>query len=300
MISKYINMAAAEIEGIWYNMEGFRGPKVINEIGSPIHDGSVAFPKSHKKRILDIYEGLKTKGKVIHSIQQLMLKGEVVSSPLKSLADLSQWIVKYWPDLTNNSCGLHYHVSFNTNGYYSALMTDHFNEYFKKSLAEFASQEKLNKIFHDRFYNRTEWARKYCKDTFHPEKQAYVTKKVYHDSCPDRYTILNYCFGLHSTLEIRVFSAHMSPKMAVKCLHWWIGCVNQYLIDNYDNFAKTEIGVEEVNIELGEEEPVIKTEEISEELKEFLTFLPEEKELEHEFNFIKSAYNNLDKKLGSF
>lgn len=276
-ISKYINLIAVEIEGVWYNLDGCRGPKVLNEIGQPVHDGSVKFPKVHKNKFLKIYEENRKKNAHVGypPITSLMHKGEVVSSPFGSMLELSKWMSNYWPDLTNNTCGLHFHVSLNTHGYYSCLMDEKFYPFFKNKLADFAAQEKLNKVFQDRFYNKTEWAKKYCNDTFHPEKQAYVNHKIYHDKCPDRYTILNYCFGLHSTLEIRVFSAHMSPKMAIKSAHWWVNCVNEYLENNYEEFSKYAISTDEISIEIKEEKSIKKLsseEEVEPEYQNFLTF----------------------------
>lgn len=241
-ISKYINKVAAEIEGIWFNIPGLSGGRIADSGISVIHDGSVQNTSKYPKRILMSYDDFVKKE--YYPIESLKKKGEIVSEPYESSAELSAWMLKNWPDITNKSCGLHFHISVNKNGYYSCLMDPKFYDFYKKSLSELIKKEKLNKNIQDRFNNKSSWAQTYCEDNFRPEKQFRVNKKVYRHNSTDRYAQLNYCWSLHSTLEVRVFSAHCSPRAAVKCLMWWINLIETYLEENYENFINNKCRVE--------------------------------------------------------
>ena len=243
-INKFLNLAACEIEGTFLNLKGCRGPAAINDV-SITYDGSVRVNEKYPKRFWDLCKEMGNG----HSPKQLAHVGEVVSPPFDNLDNAKQWMLKYYPDATNSSCGLHFHVSLNNPGYYSCLMEKEFYLYMKESLGKFADEQKLNKIFRERFEGKTEWAKKYCRDEFIPLKQAFVSQKNYNDAGRNRYTLLNFCYGLHETVEIRVFTAHMPVKRAVKCLEWYVNVITEYLEQNYEKFCNTELTTESVDIE---------------------------------------------------
>lgn len=248
-INKYVNKVGIEIEGNWINLKGCRGPAAISNAGI-VHDGSVKFDDRYPKRFWDLCK----KNNSSHNPRTLAHIGEVVSPAFNSIETATKWMMDYWPDRTNSTCGLHFHASLNDSSYYSCLMEKEFYLYLKKSLAGFATEEKLNRIFHERFEGKTEWAKKYCRDEFIPLKQAFVTQKLYNDANRSRYTMLNFCHGLHETVEIRVFTAHMPLKRSVNCLLWYVSVITNYLEENYDSFCNAELTKDQLTIELNSEE----------------------------------------------
>lgn len=243
-INKYVGKVGCEIEGAWMNIKGCRGVEAINSLGI-VHDGSVKFDGKFPKRM---WEMCKAEGKYSNPSQSMQV-GEVVSAPFDSVEKAVQWMLKFWPDMTNSSCGLHFHISVNDPAYYSCLMEKEFYLFMKESLGKFADEQKLNRIFRERFAGTTAWAKKYCRDEFIPLKQAFVTQKQYNDANRSRYTMLNFCHGLHETMEIRVFTAHMPSKRATNCLLWYIDVVTSFLEQNFDKLSNTPLTKEDLVIE---------------------------------------------------
>lgn len=251
MIGKYIMYAGVEIEGGYYVFNGSRGYTAINtekfEYDGSLkingeksnHDGVVSTNFAHPKKIQEQFQEYCSKNSLPYSSNYLLSHfrmGELVSNKLSSTSAVKDFIKKCWPDFTNETMSLHFHISFLKSSYYSCLMEPEFGKYFKKELAKFAEEGKINKTLHGRIFNNTEHAQYYCKDNFIPLKQVFVKKKIWHDQSPDRYTILNYCHGLHKTLECRVFTSHTNAQMGVKCWNWFKKTVEDYLANNYQNY----------------------------------------------------------------
>ena len=257
-ISKYIHAMSCEIEGCWLNILGCRGHYIFNSIHL---DSSVkGFSKMPSKRIARLFEEAGLLDELLKhdpndykdDKNSLVRSGEINSDPLYNFNDISKFVLNYWPDRTNDSCGAHLHWSLNTHIYYSCLMEEDFYTYFKDQLLVFANQHGLikKKSFSDRLLNTTEKAQKYCLDKFHPLKQIYVNKKIYHDDSPDRYTFLNYAFSRFNTIECRVFTGNIPPAKFLLCVKWLIETVDTYLDLNYDNYISKQHVVEGIEIEV--------------------------------------------------
>ena len=244
-INKYIKFCGIETEGFFFDIKGSQGMEAIRDV-SITHDGSVKHDGKFPKKL---WELCKADGRY-SSPAQAMHVGEVVSQPFDNLEKAKAWMLKYYPAQTNAKCGLHFHISLNDPSYYSCLMEKEFYLYLKESLAKFADEEKLNRIFRERFNGTTEWAKKYCRDEFIPLKQAFVTQKNYNDPGRCRYTLLNFCFSQHETMEIRVFTAHMPSKRAVNCLQWYVDVVTSFLEQNYDKLSNSELTKEDLTVEV--------------------------------------------------
>lgn len=217
-VSKFINKIGLELEGGWFRHDGFRGLVTMDNY-SLIRDSSIELGSSIPKRFW---------GNDIGKLQNLRDNfhiGELVSNPYNSLEEAENLIKECWPDITNTTCGFHIHLSFNKPSYYSCLMDSGFYDYFRSSLYEFMVEHKLGQTFRDRFdgHNR------FCLNNFDPDAQAYTEQK-YH---PARYYALNFCYGLHKTMEVRVFNAVMPRTKAVKALRWFVKCVDSYLENNF-------------------------------------------------------------------
>jgi len=246
-VSKYIKGIGIELEGLYLSIPEAQGYKVTQgEYGGVQHDGSVKFDMD---KFPSFYDDLLKKSQLSGSVQDYIQVGEVVSPVFYSIEDSVKFLKDCYPVKSNPTCGYHIHISTVHDGIYSLLMHSEFYEAYKASLINLITEHKFNKPMHDRVLNSTEWARKYCRDIFQPLKQAYVTQKVYANASPDRYTALNFCYGLHKTFECRVFTTHMPLKFAIKALVWYIDFVDNYISENYEKFANTNLVTEKIDIE---------------------------------------------------
>lgn len=259
-IGKYIDKAGVEIEGFYYTFPGYNGFNVINKYGL-IYDGSVKingkkanhdcsfdFEVNHPKSVLEKFENWKQSEKVnpSASIKQFFRVGEVVSKPLANYKDVVRFLNDCWPDKSNKTSALHFHLSFLDSSYYSCLMEQSFGIYFRECLQKFAVENNLNQVMQSRIFNKCEHSQYYCKDNFIPLNQVYVKQKIWHDNSPNRYTILNFCYGLHKTMECRVFSSHTKLKIGIDCWKWLAKTVEDYLDNNYQKFLESSYSQESV------------------------------------------------------
>jgi len=249
-VSKYISKIGVENEGGFLLLPGFRGEIIAKENINIVKDTSVKL----NSRMLQRYVGGKTKYNYdLGTLMTYYRSGEVVSRPMDSIDEGANYIRKYWPDFVNASCGFHVHLSFNDISYYSCLMEESFNNYYKETLREFSEKEKLNRTFKSRFEGRND----YCRDAFLPNEQAFRSGKYTSNRATNpRYAALNFCWSLHGTMECRVFSANMGVNKAVLGYLWFVKMVDNYLAMNYDSFIKREHS-KEIEIEYEEEGIII-------------------------------------------
>lgn len=130
--------------------------------------------------------------------------GEVPVGPF-NVSEIDEQFL-YYPEYGNRTCGMHVHVSFKRQYYYRRLMTPEFYAHFKSELLKWAQRTGVK---NSNFYSRLRGENSYCKDEWLMEAQVATAHK---DSC--RYAILNYCYNLHKTLEVRVLPYFKSPETA--------------------------------------------------------------------------------------
>lgn len=147
--------------------------------------------------------------------------GEVISRPIE-IHKIKGWIRDNYPDHINRSCGLHTHVSFDSLLSYSQLMSNSFYDYFVKEFNQWGEKKNIRK--NSAFWHRMKGGNTYCKTEFIPEQQVTDTSK----SGP-RYTQLNYCYGLHRTLECRMLPVFQKVSLSVSGVKKFISICNNYL-----------------------------------------------------------------------
>lgn len=158
--------------------------------------------------------------------------GEVSTAPADSVAELEQLIDVGYPDVVDNSCGFHVHLSFDT-GLYHRLMDrafwDHFLAFWDRTVNLTATKKR--ELFPE--WDATDWARliprlagqnNYTRREFYPEKQLYLASKGSH-----RYTHLNYCHGLHGTVECRLLPMFHDKAAAKRAVRTLLECFDSYL-----------------------------------------------------------------------
>lgn len=173
---------------------------------------------------VDVYEDLKGDGSVDvnDDDDDNYHNGEMVSPPYSRWASITKFITQNYPDKVNTSCGFHIHISVPSVGYYQALMNKRFYNHLKYALAVWGRKNKIPK--RDYFWYRLSGKNTYCEDEFRPNVQVMDRSKSGY-----RYSIVNYCFSLHGTMEIRVLPMFRDPDMSISALHCVLKCVDKYL-----------------------------------------------------------------------
>tara|TARA_R110002167_G_scaffold2671_1_gene13261 strand:- start:52 stop:768 length:717 start_codon:yes stop_codon:yes gene_type:complete len=133
--------------------------------------------------------------------------GEMVSPPLPT-KELSQWIRDNYPVRTNTSCGAHRHRSFKKIKYYSILMDRQFNQYLIDRL--YAWGRKVGVRDGSALFRRLNGDVHWCKSMYDGYRQISTSDK---EDC--RYRVINYCWKLHGTMEIRVLPAFQDVELTV-------------------------------------------------------------------------------------
>lgn len=151
--------------------------------------------------------------------------GEIVSSKHDTLEGLLEWVRRTYPDETNETCGMHIHISLNTKLAYSQLMSDKFNRYFMRQVRKWAKQHNITD---ENFWNRFNGNNDYC---YRVESERDFDGQVQAtDKGGDRYKMLNFTFNYLGTLECRLFPAFGDPSESLKAIRLFHDIVDSYLV----------------------------------------------------------------------
>jgi len=150
--------------------------------------------------------------------------GEIASHPFDKLANLINFTDRYYPEKTNKFCGLHYHIKPKNIFEYQMLNTKRFYLDFLRAIAVFGESRGIAKT--SEFWKRLNGHNDhYCKRQFHP----YIAKD---GEDPERYTVINYCFRKHGTVEFGLFPCFQSKKLSLEALRFTHDFVNTWLCLN--------------------------------------------------------------------
>lgn len=154
--------------------------------------------------------------------------GEIHSEPIEPLK-IRQWMKKYYPSHVNKTCGLHVHMSFKNARHYQWLMDrPDYQDTMVEYLRRWGKEEGIP-VKHP-LWSRLRGESTYCTLGYFPDEQARQKQKNYsHDSTGSRYTVINYCFGLHETLECRVLPMFEDPEVGIRAVRQVLDVTNAYL-----------------------------------------------------------------------
>lgn len=200
-----VRKVGIELEGGWIDV-----PPDVNKI---IGDGSV-FQRG--QMIPKIPDGKKLRG-----------MGELPSDPMEP-AEVFDWIQENYPQVVDNTCGLHIHMSFTHRMHYQQLMIPEFQATILAEVKKWATHEKLPDTH--TLWERLAGNSPYCKHDFWPDLQAEVHEKDYDKRRRgNRYTVLNYCYGRYKTLECRLLPMFATADQAVRAVKQIIRVTNASL-----------------------------------------------------------------------
>lgn len=228
---KYINGIGIELEGFWRRNSVLSGQHkgdssvtLYDEDADCLHVLMVAknrFENKEKSKIMyykkiDRYSD--GDGRAEEKIYKMLAPHEEVVSGVIPSRDMAvKFVEENYPDMVNNSCGMHIHLSFTSLEHYRALASRDFYEAFGNYLKAFKAKVKGNSKDLENLGNRIAGHNKYCDTEFDP--------------CGgDRYYQLNYsAYQKHGTLENRTFPMFASRTLAKKAVSSYIKFVNSWL-----------------------------------------------------------------------
>ena len=202
----YIDKVGLEIEGCW--------PKRRNDL---IEDGSMRANEFLNPYTVDPDSGNK-----------IALFGELLSPPLDSPTKVFKFLENNWVSETGRRCGFHVHVSLKNFDAYCACMSKDFYDGFVTKITEWGREHcNDNRLFWERLCNQNE----YCCDVFIPDVQAAITKKTIVDR--RRYCMFNYCWGMHKTIECRLFPTFLELERAIGSTNTLMQHFEDYLSEHF-------------------------------------------------------------------
>lgn len=208
-----INLVGLEIEGGWDGQKGIR-PFDIPTIPDHSIDGRTVLPDfpltcSHV--------------------------GEIVSKPLEpSEVVIEAFLNKYWPQHTNNTCGYHIHLSTKGMKDYSILTTKTFLYSLVKALLEKATSLALPANHY--LFNRLRGNNPFTVMNFDASNQIRLKQKSVGSSL--RYSILNYSWNLHGTIELRVLPTFDKVSLAKEFTFFYLDFVEKALAAPFLDVSK--------------------------------------------------------------
>jgi len=155
--------------------------------------------------------------------------GEMVSPPLET-RELTQWIRDNTPVRTNNTCGSHRHRSLKRMKYYSILMNKSFMEYLINRLRVWGNKVGVRKG--SALFKRLDGDVHWCKAMYDGYNQINTEGK---EDC--RYRTVNYCWKLHSTVEIRVLPAFQDVELTISAQKELGSIMDDYITNNINSLS---------------------------------------------------------------
>jgi len=206
-----IRQIGIEIEGGWLpdRIESYIGNHVYR------HDGSV----SMNSKICECGSNNDCE------CPRLKYVGECAFLPKEEIDIAISELLESYPDKTNNSCGLHVHISL-TNFEYTYLIWNwkEFYQSYMKFLRIFGETRKIRSG--SAFWERLNVGNQYCQLNINKRR---VNRQLqnYGDS---RYCHLNFCYCKHKTIEFRSAPAFQKKSLSADYVKSLYDFVNTYLI----------------------------------------------------------------------
>jgi hypothetical protein len=153
-------------------------------------------------------------------------KGEIQLGPMQPLA-LSYLMEKNYPQLTNETCGMHVHMSFESLWYYNQLMVPEYQSTMFAYLKRWAQREDIP-LGHP-IWQRLSGNSRFCTTKFWPDAQVVKKRKDYEMELEGaRYTAIHYC-GRFNTVECRILPMLDTPDQAVRGAYEIVAITNACL-----------------------------------------------------------------------
>lgn len=219
-ISSHLGKVRSRIDQIGVELEG-GWTKLPKGTAALVHDGSVKFDS-----LMDPAVG--------HPMVdgKLLRPGEMVSPPMPQ-SMLNAWLTQHFPQKVNETCGLHIHMSFKSPLIYQRLMDASFGKTILEFLSRWGEQEVKdgNLLKTHPLFRRLAGTSEFCQDAFFADDQASMARKDYQRNRPGhRYTVVNYPYRMHQTVEVRVLPMFDSVAQTERALVRVMDITNAWLV----------------------------------------------------------------------
>jgi hypothetical protein len=205
-----------------------------------VHDGSVVFPGQGRRLVAADPDELvfdetgritvRRRDLVPQQLVPPTYKGEI-PTPRGGiqLADIQQWMTKYYPGHVNATCGLHVHMSFLRRMHYQQLMTPEYTIAIVDKLKEWAEARKLAKDH--TIWHRLEGKNDQCILEYLGDQQVLIARKDYNSRGKkhNRYTAINYCDKQHGTVECRILPMMDTVDLGISAVMEVLNITNRFL-----------------------------------------------------------------------
>ena len=141
--------------------------------------------------------------------------GELPIGAVQPVA-IKKLLAKYYPDLTDSTCGMHVHMSFENAFQYSVLEVPEYQETMVEYLHRWALEENLTSTHP--IWPRLAGKNEFCRKEFWPDMQVSTTRKDWdHNRKGHRYTMIHYC-GRLATIECRILPMMENAEIAFRAV----------------------------------------------------------------------------------
>ncbi len=179
--------------------------------------------------------------------------GEIASEPREvikgSNTDFRVWMAKYYPQIVDETCGMHVHVSFPNPLLYGRCMDPRFPATIVASIGQWANEEGLSGDHP--LWPRLQNQNRYCKHDFDAENQITPTGKDYDQTrLGNRYTVVNYCYGRTTTWECRLLPMMATVEQGIRAVERVIDTTNAFLVATAKRETKHRgvVGIEDMGV----------------------------------------------------
>lgn len=139
------------------------------------------------------------------------------------------WMKQSYPQVVNNSCGMHVHMSFMNALNYQRLMIKEYPQTMVAYVTEWAKEENLDK--NHPIWPRLKGQSRYCQHKFAPDIQATKVRKEYDQQVEgNRYSVINYCFNANGTMECRLLPMMDTVEQGIRAVQRVLDITNAALV----------------------------------------------------------------------
>jgi hypothetical protein len=201
----------------------------IQKAGVEVEGGWIGVPAGERMVVdASVFRPATKEDELIAEKLKLSTIGEL-TSPALCPASVKGWLKRCYPDMSNQTCGLHVHMSFKNLRDYVRLMVPEYQLTIVAYLKKWANEEGLadNNPIWDRLSGKSE----YCSLNFFPTQQIRDRRKDYdHFREGNRYTAIAYRWGTHRTVECRVLPMMQDAAQAWRAIERVFDITNAFLV----------------------------------------------------------------------